>query len=74
MQNPKKQAIDTKLKAMACYLTNQRRTSKGEDHGAPPESAIGRLGFGCDAVAKQCNVGAVMVALVMLEQGMGARC
>ena len=46
MQNPKKQVVDMKLKAMACYLmklevmacylTNQRSKSKGMDHGAPP--------------------------------------
>ena len=56
MRNPKKQAVDTKLKAMACYLiksedpmTNQQR--KG------PWGTIGignvRLGLGfCEAVRR----------------------
>ena len=38
MRNPKKQAVDEKLKSMACYLMKSddwRPSSKEEDHGAP---------------------------------------
>ena len=45
IRNPKKQAMDMKLEAMACYLTNQRLKSKGTDHGAPPGRQWLGLGF-----------------------------
>ena len=50
MRNPKKQAMDTKLEAMACYVMNRRSKSKGTDHGAPPGRQCLGLGFWRDMV------------------------
>ena len=58
IRNPKKQAMDTKLEAMACYLMNQRPKSKGTDHGAPPgrqSEARVRVLMRHGATVEQCS-------------------
>ena len=68
IRNPKKQAIDTKLEAMACYLMNQRidYPTAEEWITRTTETAMPRVRVRSSAVADQRNVGTAMEALVML--------
>ena len=62
IRNPKKQAVDTKLEAMACYLTNRRIDDQSVEERITGNHRVGneRLGLGldaksCDGQAMQCR-------------------
>ena len=65
IRNPKKQAMDTKLEALACYLMNQRMKSRGTDHGAPLGRQRLGLGFG-EAMRRWMGHGDAGAAMEML--------
>ena len=67
IRNPKKQAIDMKLEAMACYPMNRRTEEQRNESRGTTENHLG-LGFQCGGRSTQCRhgedgTGAMMVAV-----------